>query len=99
MQVPAILMFGIAIAIGLVGILFLFFPHRIRQLEAMLNARWGDREVATVRIGTEAEQAVEQVINREVLPQQIVWDSWLQRYPRLVGAVLCLLAVVVAWQA
>lgn len=99
MQLPTILMFGIALAIGLVGILFLFFPERIRRLEAMLNARWGDREVATVRFGTEVEQAVEQVMNRDILPQQIVWDSWLQRYPRLVGAVLCLLAVLVAWQA
>ena len=98
MQLSAILMFSIAIAIGLVGILFLFFPERIRQLEARLNARWGDREVATVRFGTEGEQVVEQVMNREVLTQEIVWDRWLQRYPRTVGAALCLLAVWLAWQ-
>ena len=98
MQLPTILMFSIALAIGLVGILFLFFPQRIRELEARLNARWGDREVATVRFGTEGEQVVEQVMNREVLSQQIVWDGWLQRYPRVVGAVLCLLAVWLAWQ-
>ena len=99
MQLPSILMFGIALAIGLVGILFLFFPERIRRLEAMLNARWGDREVATVRFGTGVEQAVEQFMNRDVLPQQIVWDSWLQKHPRIVGAVLCLLAVWLASQA
>jgi hypothetical protein len=98
MQLPAILIFSIATVIGLVGILFLFFPQRIRQLEAVMNARWGDHEVATVRIGTDAEQAVEQVMNREVLSQQIVWDGWLQRYPRAVGAVLCLLAVWLVWQ-
>jgi len=99
MQFPAILLLSIALAIGLVGILFLFFPQRIRELEARLNARWGDHEVATVRIGTDAEHAVEQVMNREVLSQQIVWDSWLQRYPRAVGAALCVLAVWLAWQA
>jgi len=98
MQLPAILMFSIAIAIGLVGILFLFFPDRIRQLEARLNTPWGDREVATVRFGTQGEQAVEQVINREVLSEQIVWDAWLQRHPRLVGVALCLLAVWLGWQ-
>jgi hypothetical protein len=99
MQLPAILIFSIAVAIGLVGILFLFYPERIRQLEARLNARWGDREVATIRFGTEGEQAVERVMNREVLSQQIVWDGWLMRNPRLVGMVLCLLAMWVAWQA
>ena len=98
MQLPTIMIFGIAGLMGLIGLLFLFAPERIRQLEARLNARWGDREVATVRIGTDAEQAVEQVINREVLSQQIVWDGWLMRQPRIVGAVLCLLAVWLAWQ-
>ena len=99
MQVPTILLFTIAITTGFVGILFLFFPERIRALEAWLNARWGDHEVATVRIGTDAERAVEQVINRDVLSQQIVWDSWLLRYPRPVGVALCLLAAWLAWQA
>ena len=78
--------------------LSLFFPDRIRTLEGRLNARWGDREVIPVRIGIDAERAIEQVLNREVLSQQIVWDSWLKRHPRLVGAALCLLAVWVAWQ-
>ena len=99
MQLPAILILGIALAIGLVGVLFLLYPDRIRQLEAWLNARWGDREVATMRFGTEGEQAVEKVINREVLSQPIVWDSWLMRQPRLVGLVLCCLAAWLAWQA
>ena len=98
MHVHAFLMFGIAVVTGLVGILFLFFPGRIRQLEARLNARWGDREVATVRIGIDAERAVEQVMNREVLSQQIVWDGWLLRRPRLVGVALCLLALWLGWQ-
>ena len=99
MQLPTIMIFGIAGLMGLVGLLFLFAPERIRQLEARLNARWGDHEVATVRFGTEGEQAVEQVINREVLSHSIVWDSWLMRQPRLVGAALCALAVWLAWQA
>ncbi|MGB5259735.1 MAG: hypothetical protein WBO34_04345 [Gammaproteobacteria bacterium] len=98
MHVPAILMFGIAAVTGLVGILFLFFPDRIRQLEARLNARWGDREVATMRFGTPGEQAVEQIINREVLSRQIVWDGWLLQHPRLVGIALCLLALWLGWQ-
>ena len=74
MQLPTIMIFGIAGLIGLVGLLFLIAPQRIRQLEARLNARWGDHEVATVRFGTEGEQAVEQVMNREVLSHSIVWD-------------------------
>ena len=69
MQLPAILMFSIALAIGLVGILFLFFPDRIRTLEGRLNARWGDREVIPVRIGIDAERAIEQVYwNRRIWP-------------------------------
>ena len=98
MQLPTILMFTIALAIGLVGVLFLFFPQQIRELEARLNARWGDREVATIRFGTEGEQAVERVMNREVLNREIVWDGWLQRYPRVVGVAFCLLALWLAWQ-
>jgi protein-S-isoprenylcysteine O-methyltransferase Ste14 len=98
MHIPAILMFGIAIVTGLVGILFLFFPDRIRQLEARLNARWGDRELATVHFGTHGEQAVERAMNREVVSREVVWDGWLLQHPRLVGAVLCLLAVWLVWQ-
>jgi len=99
MQLPTIMIFVIAGLTGLVGLLFLIAPERIRQLEARLNARWGDREVVPVRIGIDAERAVEQVLNREVLSQQIVWDGWLQRYPRLVGVVLCLLAIWLGSQA
>ena len=99
MLLTTILMFSIASLTGLVGLLFLFSPGKIRQLEALLNARWGDREVATMRIGTDAEQALEQVMNREVLSQPIVWDSWLMHNPRPVGVVLCLLAAWLAWQA
>jgi hypothetical protein len=99
MQLPTILLFSIAGLTGLVGLLFLFAPERIRQLEAWLNARWGDHEVTTVRFGTPGEEAVEQVINREILSQPIVWDGWLMRYPRAVGVALCLLAMWLAWQA
>ena len=99
MQLPTIMIFGIAGLIGLVGLLFLIAPQRIRQLEARLNARWGDHAVATVRFGTEGEQAVEQVMNREVLSHSIVWDGWLMHYPRAVGLVLCALAVWLVWQA
>ena len=97
MQLPTIVIISSALAIGLVGILFLFFPQRIRALEARLNARWGDREMATVRIGTDTERTVEQVMNREVLSHSFVWDGWLMRQPRLVGLALCALAVWLAW--
>lgn len=98
MQLPAILIVTISLATGLVGILFLFFPQWIGQLEARLNARCGEREVATLRFGTQGEQAVEQLINRDVLSRQIVWDGWLQCYPRLVGAAFCVLAAWLGWQ-
>ena len=94
MQLPDILMLCITLVTGIVGLVFLFFPDRIRQLEARLNAPWGNREVASLRIGMRGEEAIEQAMNRDVLPRQIVWDGWLQRNPRPVGVALCLLA---AW--
>ena len=93
MQMPTILMLCIALVTGLVGLVFLFFPDRIKQLEARLNAPWGDREVASLRIGVRGEEAIEQAMNRDVLSRQIVWDHWLQRNPRPFGVALCLLAV------
>lgn len=98
MQMPTILMLCITLMTGLVGIAFLFFPHRIKQLEARLNAPWGSRELTSLRLGVRGEQAVEQVMNRDVLSRLIVWDGWLQRNPRLVGVALCLLAVWFGWQ-
>ena len=98
MQMPTILMLCITLATGLVGIAFLFFPDRIRRLEARLNAPWGDRELASLRIGMRGEQAVEQVMNSNVLATEIVWDGWLRRHPRLVGFALCMLAAWLGWQ-
>ena len=98
MQLPDFLMLSIAIITGLVGILFLLFPDRIRRLEAWLNAPWGNREVVAMRFGTGGEKALERVINREVLSRQIVWDGCSRQYPRLVGAALCLLAMWLGWQ-
>jgi ABC-type phosphate transport system permease subunit len=98
MQMPTILMLSIALLTGLVGLAFLFFPNRIRQLEERLNTPWGDRELASLRIGIRGEQAVEQVMNRNVLATEIVWDGWLRRHPRLVGVALCLLAMWFGWQ-
>ncbi len=98
MQMPTFLMVCLALITGLVGIAFLFFPDRIKQLEARLNAPWGDRELASLRLGVRGEQAVEQVINRNVLTTQFVWDGWLRQHPRLVGIALCLLAAWFGWQ-
>lgn len=98
MHLPTILMLSISLAIGLVGLVLLLFPDRISRLEDKLNAPWGDRELTALRIGMPGEQAVEQVINRNVLDQKISWDGWARRYPRLVGAALCLVAVLLWWQ-
>jgi hypothetical protein len=98
MQIPDILILCITLVTGIVGLVFLFFPDRIRQLEARLNAPWGDREVASLRIGVRGEEAIEQAMNRDVLSRQIVWDGWLQRNPRPVGVALCLLAVWLGMQ-
>jgi len=98
MQIPDILILCITLVTGIVGLVFLFFPDRIRQLEARLNAPWGDREVASLRIGVRGEEAIEQAMNRDVLSRQVVWDGWLQRNPRPVGVALCLLAVWLGMQ-
>ncbi len=42
--------------------------------------------------------SLEQVINRNVLTTSLVWDGWLRRHPRLVGAALCLLSLWLGWQ-
>lgn len=98
MQMPTMLMLSIALLAGLVGVAFLLFPDRIRQLEERLNKPWGDRELVSLRVGLRGEQAVEQAINRNVLATEIVWDGWLRRHPRLVGIALCLLAAWIGWQ-
>lgn len=98
MQLPTILMLCITILTGLVGLVFLLFPERIACLEERLNAPWGDREVAALRLGLPAEQDIERVINRSVLDQQVTWDGWARRHPRLVGIALCLVAAVLWWQ-
>ena len=98
MHLPTILMLSITLAIGLVGLVFLLFPDRISRLEDKLNAPWGDRELTALRIGMPGEEAVEQVINRNVLDQKVTWDGWTRQYPRFVGAALCLVAVLLWWQ-
>jgi len=96
-QIPTVLLFCITLATGLVGIVFLCFPHRIRKLEAWLNVPWGGRELISFRIGLHGEQAFERIMNRSVPARQIVWDDWLLRYPRLFGSAFCLVAVWLGW--
>ena len=98
MHIPMILMLCITVLTGLVGMVFLFFPDRMVQLEAWLNAPWGNREVASLRFGLRGEQTLEQAINRDVLTTPLVWDGWLRQHPRLVGAALCLVAALLWWQ-
>ncbi len=98
MQIPAVLMLCITLATGLIGLVFLLIPDRIAQLEAWLNARWGNREVASLRFGLSGEQTLEEIINRDVLAHKITWDGWTKRHPRLVGIALCLVAVSLWWQ-
>lgn len=98
MNLPETLLLCITVATGLVGLLFLLFPHFIERLEARLNAPWGDREVAALRLGLNSEQAIEQAINRNVLDKQLTWDGWAKKHPRFVGAALCLVAVALWWQ-
>lgn len=97
MQLPTVLMACISLATGLIGMVFLLFPARIRALEARLNEPWGDHELVSLRFGLHGEQLVEQAMNRPVVTRQIVWDDWLRRHPRPAGVVLCLLAAWLAW--
>ena len=98
MHLPTVLMLSITIAIGLVGLIFLLFPDRIKHLEDKLNAPWGDKELTALRLGMQGERAIEQVINRNVLDQEISWDGWTKQHPRLVGIALCLVAALLWWQ-
>jgi hypothetical protein len=98
MHLTTTLIICISAATGVFGLLFLLFPNSIERLEMHLNAPWGDREVTALRLGLNAEQAIEQAINRNVLDKQLTWDGWAKRHPRLVGAALCLVAVVLWWQ-
>ena len=98
MHIPTVLMWSITLLTAVVGMVFLFFPDRIARLEALLNAPWGNREVASLRFGLPAEQTIEQVLNRNILATPLVWDGWLRRHPRPVGAVLCLVAALLWWQ-
>ena len=98
MHLPTVLILSITIAIGLVGLVFLLFPGHINRLEDRLNAPWGNREVMSLRLGLRGEQAIEQTINRNVLDKQLTWDGWTKQHPRVVGAALCLVAVVLWWQ-
>lgn len=98
MYIPTILMPCITIVTALVGLVFLLFPHRIIHLEDRLNAAWGDREMTALRFGLRGEQGIEQVINRNVLDKQLIWDGWARQHPRLVGIALCLIAAVLWWR-
>ena len=98
MHLPPVLMLFITIVTGLVGVVFLLFPDRIIRLEERLNAPWGDREVAALRLGLNSEQAIEQAINRNVLDKQLSWDGWAKKHPRFVGIALCLVSVALWWQ-
>lgn len=93
MHIPAALMLSISVATGLVGMIFLLVPARIRALETRLNAPWGERELLSLRIGVRGERDLERVLNRHILAGQVVWDDFLLRRPRLFGAALCLLAL------
>ena len=93
MQLPGSLMLSIAISSGLVGLMFLYLPQRIRPLEAWLNTPCGNREMVALRVGFDSEQTVEKIMNRVVLSRQVVWDDWLIEHPRLSGLVLCALAM------
>lgn len=93
MQLPTILMPFIAFTTTLVGLMFLYLPERIRPIESWLNAPIGNREMAALRLGLHGERRIEQLLNRNVLPQQIVWDDWLLAHPRFSGLVFCTLAL------
>lgn len=97
MDIPVILTGGVALAIGLVGVLFLFCPQWIGRIEEKLNANWGARELVSLRTGLVAERALEQALNRDIQGSRITWDGWTKRYPRPVGAALCLLAAWLWW--
>ena len=93
MQLPTILTPFIAFSITLVGLMFLYLPERIRPIETWLNTPIGNREMAALRLGLQGERRIEQFLNRSVLPQQIVWDSWLLQHSRVSGLAFCALAL------
>lgn len=93
MQLPDEMMLTIAIITGLVGLVFLYLPERIRSFEAWLNLPCGNHQVAALRMGLHVEQSIEHALNRIVTSRQIIWDDWLLEHPRLTGMVMCALAL------
>lgn len=93
MQLPDILMLSIAVATGLVGLLFLYLPDHIRSIEAWLNTPCGNRELVGLRLGLRRERVAENAMNRIVISRKIVWDDCLVAHPRLSGLLMCALAL------
>lgn len=93
MQLPGEIILFISIANGLVGLMFLYMPDRVRPFEAWFNAPVGNREMAALRLGLQGERIAEQLMNRVVQSRQIIWDDWLLEHPRLFGMALCTLAI------
>lgn len=87
----------IAWATGLVGLVFILLPDRLGRIEQLLNTPWGDRELGSLRTGIRGERALEQALNRPLPGPTVTWDGWSRRHPRVVGALLCLLAVGLWW--
>ncbi|MBT8122840.1 MAG: hypothetical protein KJO10_09920 [Gammaproteobacteria bacterium] len=90
---PNEFMLSIAIAAGLVGLLFLCLPDRIRSIETWLNTPCGNRELIGLRLGLRRERIVEHAMNRIITSRQIIWDDCLVAHPRLSGLVMCALAL------
>ena len=93
MQLPGEIILFIAIANGLVGLMFLYLPDYIRPFESWINSPVGNREMSALHLGQQGVRLVDQFMNRVVLSRQIIWDDWLVEHPRLFGMTLCALAI------
>lgn len=93
MHLPGEIILFIAIANGLVGLMFLYLPDHVRPFEAWINSPVGNHEMSALRLGQQGERITDQLVNRVVQSRQIIWDDWLVDHPHLFGMALCGLAI------
>ena len=94
MTLSAGLIVVVAALVGLWGLVFLLFPRGVARIEKKLNSAWGEREVLSIRLGVPGERPAERVLNKPVLARAFYWDRWAHSYPRLTGAVMCIVAAL-----
>ena len=94
MNIVDFLVWTIALIMFVTGLFMLLFPASVARVESKLNAPWGDNEILNIRLGVSGEKRAEKILNKNILEQNIVWDAWTKKFPRLTGVILCIGALI-----